>query len=109
MDERLLIEWHNELNAQCFGGALPLPTFHVGVSVEKRPKWERGEWAEGEYHGNGYGKGMILVDPRAPVPKATLAHEMIHQWQDLLRKPMDHRTVFQAWCQHIERITGLTP
>lgn len=98
---------HRHINRHCFDGILPDTTIQIGKSRYTK------ESIFGEYYPTGFGKGMILVDPRVASDEfkmhSTVAHEMIHQWQDLLGFRLDHHRVFKAWCQHIERITGLIP
>lgn len=110
MDEGLLSEWHDELNASCFDGALPQATFCIGTIRSY-------EAPEGPYmacyYADSVGRGTIFIHPDyasdPEVVKASLAHEMIHQWQDLCGLRLDHRAVFKAWCAHITNITGLVP
>lgn len=110
MDERLLEQWHAELNASCFDSVLPRPTFYVGVS--RNPAVKDGNYMA-LYDGNYMGSGTIFVNPvfvkDELTAKACVAHEMIHQWQELCGLRTDHRAVFKAWCQHITDITGLVP
>lgn len=102
-----LYEVHHDLNRRCFDGILPECTIAIGPSRYTK------ESIFGEYYPTGYGKGMILVDTRVADTdtkmRATVAHEMIHQWQDLLGMRLDHHSVFKGWCQHIHQLTGLTP
>lgn len=108
MDEWVLALWHDEFNAACFDGVLPTCTFVFGES-----KTVRSFVAMAEYIADGHGKGTILLDPRhcvdIPTARACLAHEMIHQWQDLCGLRLDHRAVFNAWCEHVTNITGVVP
>lgn len=99
---------HRRLNKVCFDMILPDTTIHIGKSRYTK------ESIYGEYYPTGFGKGMILIDPRLKqgdefTIRSTLAHEMIHQWQDLLGFRLDHYRVFKAWSQQIERLTGLIP
>lgn len=104
-----LESWHDELNASCFDYQLPKCTFVIGVyrGPEKMGPYEAC------YYANYDGSGTIFIHPSNTgdlrFAKECLAHEMIHQWQDLCRLRLDHRAVFHAWCHHITQITGLVP
>lgn len=114
MDARLPLTWenlptyHQFYNDLVWDGTLPMPTFVLGASKEKR-KFV----AMGEYHPTGWGTGCILIDPTACEDEdamiATLLHEMIHQWQDTYAFRLDHRGLFKGWCDHIETLTGFAP
>lgn len=110
MDERVLALWHDELNASCFEGVLPVPSFYIGLS--RNPAVKDGNYMA-LYDGDYGGRGTIYLNPAfvkdIPTARACLAHEMIHQWQELCGLRTDHRAVFNAWCQHITSITGLEP
>lgn len=105
----MLAEWWWELNASCFDLCLPECTFVIG---EYRGTDLKGEYAAC-YYANYSGSGTIFIHPDSThdltYVQECLAHEMIHQWQDLCRLRLDHRAVFQAWCTHITSITGLVP
>jgi hypothetical protein len=110
MDERLLEAWHDELNASCFDGILPRCTFYFGlIRGCEAPKFPYMAC----YFADSIGSGTIFIHPDhahdPDVVKSSLAHEMIHQWQDLCGLRLDHRAVFKAWAQHIAQITGLDP
>lgn len=105
----MLKEWWMELNSICFDDQLPECTFVIG---EYRGPDMKGEYAA-LYYANYAGSGTIFIHPDSATDLTyameCLAHEMIHQWQDLCRLRLDHRAVFQAWCQHIHQLTGLNP
>lgn len=105
MTEADLLAYHRALNEQVFDGILPDVPFQLSASKEKDyPRC-------GEYHGNGWGKGLILIDPAHHDTDtdlvATLAHEMIHQWQDLMGLRLDHCYSFKGWAAVIKERTGL--
>jgi hypothetical protein len=107
MDERMLARWHQELNLSCFDGVLPEPTFYIGLCRD--PAVADGQY-EALYYADYAGRGTIFINPDHAVDfKACVAHEMIHQWQDLCGLRLDHRAVFKAWAQHITEQTGLVP
>lgn len=110
LTEAMLREWHDELNAKCFDSCLPQATFYIGLC---RDPVLKGDDYEALYYADYVGRGTIFINPRyctnPTEALAALAHEMIHQWQDLCGLRLDHRAVFQAWCQHIHELTGLTP
>lgn len=103
----MLSYWHDELNAMCFDYQLPECTFVIGAY---RGPDLKGEYAAC-YYANYSGSGTIFIHPDSDgdllYAKECLAHEMIHQWQDLCRLRLDHRAVFQAWVVHIFDLTGL--
>ena len=107
--EALLKQWHRELNEQCFDSTLPDATFYFGLCRDTEVKLDY----EALYYGDSIGRGTIFINPAyngtEAKAKACLAHEMIHQWQDLCGLRLDHRAVFNAWCSHITSITGLVP
>lgn len=107
MDEGLLSQWHDELNAACFEGVLARPSFYIGlIRGADAPDFEY----DGCYYADSIGRGTIFINPDTEAdPKAILAHEMIHQWQDLCGLRLDHRAVFKAWAQRITELTGLIP
>ncbi len=102
-----LQDFHVHINWLCFDGLLPSCPIAVGKS-----KYSKGK-LYGEYYPNGYGVGLILIDPTCAASvldmHRTMAHEMIHQWQDLFHMPINHGYMFQAWRAHITELTGLIP
>lgn len=93
---RRLYSWHRELNARVFDGALSRCKLEVG---------DCGEDAIGLCWGN---RIRIAEQPLADA-KATLLHEMIHQWQHLHGLPMDHGPVFEVWRKLCLYCTKLSP
>lgn len=110
LTEDMLEEWHDQLNSKCFDGVLPRCTFYIGLS--RNPAVKDGNYMA-LYDGTYAGRGTIFINPRfvkdPETALACLAHEMIHQWQELCGLRTDHRAVFNAWCQHIHELTGLVP
>lgn len=108
MDSRLLSAIHDELNASCFEGVLPRCTFEFGLCRD--PAIKDAEY-EALYYANYSGSGTIFLNPAyngtVAEVRACIAHEMIHQWQDLCGLRLDHRAVFHAWGAHILSITGI--
>lgn len=86
--------WWIAYNTQVFEGALPMPVFLV-----KDLK-----------HFGEYFQGAITLSSMTSIldaAKATLLHEMVHQWQELHNKPLDHGHEFQTWRVLILEQTGL--
>jgi hypothetical protein len=110
LTEDMLAEWHGKLNSKCFENVLPLPTFYIGLCRD--PVLGADDDYEALYYADYVGRGTIFINPRyCTNPEealAALAHEMIHQWQDLCGLRLDHRAVFHAWGQHIYQLTGIT-
>jgi hypothetical protein len=110
MDEWVLNLWHDELNKLCFDHCLPRGSVVSGLS---RYSGLKPEDYEACYTPDSVGSGTIFLNPAfckdIPHTRACLAHEMIHQWQDLCGLRLDHRAVFKAWAQHITNLTGLVP
>lgn len=107
LTEAVLSSWHQEINSLCFDGILPMPSFYIGLCRD--PAVKAGDY-EALYYADYVGRGTIFINPaHATDYKACVAHEMIHQWQDLCGLRLDHRAVFKAWCQHITQLTGLVP
>lgn len=106
----MLKEWWMELNSICFDYQLPECTFVIGPY--RGPDLADGTYAAC-YYANYSGSGTIFIHPDSTADltyaQECLAHEMIHQWQDLCRIRLDHRAVFKAWCSHIHELTGLVP
>lgn len=107
MAGRLLTREWARINRTCFDNLLPACPIHVGPSIYTK------ERIYGEYYPNGYGLGLILICPEVADTEErmlnTLAHEMIHQWQDVAGLRLDHRGLFTAYAQHITTLTGLVP
>ena len=76
--------WWIAYNRQLFEGALPMPIFRTA---------DFGHWGEYDYE-------AIVLSSRITTllgAKATLLHEMVHQWQHVNDKPVDHGREFQEW------------
>lgn len=105
LTEAVLSSWHQEINDLCFDGVLPMPSFYIGlIRGADAPAFEY----EACYYADSIGRGTVFINPDFLAnAKASLAHEMIHQWQDLCGLRLDHRAVFKAWAEHITQLTGL--
>mgnify|MGYP003404492048 CR=1 FL=1 len=97
----ILRYWWGQLNKQYFHSALPVPTFKVA----------RMDYV-GLYSNDPYGivgAGTITVSLRVSTRGAmlaTLAHEMLHQLQDLQGRPMVHGRFFNVVGRRISRKLG---
>lgn len=86
--------WWIAYNTKVFGGDLPVPVFLV-----KDLK-----------HCGEYFQGAVTLSSNITtleLAKATLLHEMVHQWQELHNKPLDHGHEFKTWRELILAQTNL--
>ena len=93
------------LNETCFGGLLEMPRFTSGQT-------DMPEAVFGVYYPEGDKgiKPLIHIDQRCDTVSmflSTMAHEMIHQWQDVNNKPVNHGNQFRSMAALIKRRTGL--
>lgn len=99
-----LTEWHARYNRDHFGGALRALEVRVsrrmrarlGHYVAATPAGDPPEIAISRRHLRRHGWGEALQ---------TLLHEMVHQWQDELRMPIDHGAVFRRKAREV----GISP
>jgi len=95
--------WHQRYNARHFDGALKT----VPIRVSRRMKSRLGHYSPG----SDSAPAEIAISRshirRHGWPEAlhTLLHEMVHQWQDETRRPIDHGSAFRAKCREV----GITP
>ena len=95
---------HAQLNLEHFGGALD----HLEIQVSRRLARRLGHYTPRSHNG---GVGEIVLSRRHvrrdgwPEAIHTLLHEMVHQWQDETRRPVDHGAGFRAKC----RAVGIEP
>ena len=101
---RKLAEWHRRYNAHFFGGALK----SVPVRVSRRLRRRLGHYSAA----TPAGEPPEIVISRRHIRRHgwdealhTLLHEMVHQWQDETRRPIDHGADFRAKA----RAVGVTP
>jgi hypothetical protein len=98
-----LESWHARYNTRHFGGALKT----VPIRVSRRMKSRLGHYSPG----SGVFPAEIAISRthirRHGWPEAlhTLLHEMVHQWQDESRRPIDHGSGFRAKCREV----GIAP
>lgn len=88
------------LNDLCFGSKLVEPTFTSGTCEYEN--------VFGVYYPD---QERIHIDDRCNTVSlfmSTMAHEMIHQWQDQTDKPVNHGNQFRSMAAKIKRRTGLT-
>lgn len=89
-----LLVWFIVYNKQLFDGELPQPTIMLG-DLEHF----------GEYIDNTITVSSRIVSMAEA--KATLLHEMVHQWQDLRGHSVDHGAHFLSWQGLIYAATNL--
>ena len=101
---RLLTEWHARLNRDHFGGTLrPLE-----VRVSRRMRARLGHYVAA----NSAGEPAEIAISRRHLRRhgwdealQTLLHEMVHQWQDEERMPIDHGAAFRRKAREV----GISP
>ena len=100
---KLLRRIHDEINNDIFGGCLDKPEFlcmHDGAHY--------GWWLSD--NGHIYG-GTININPVYCSDWleifGTVAHEMIHQYQDFLGKPLTHGAFFRKMAEEINEFYQL--
>ena len=98
-----LESWHARYNTRHFDGALKT----VPIRVSRRMKSRLGHYSPGTE-----GVPAEIAISRTHIrrhgwPEAlhTLMHEMVHQWQDETKRPIDHGTGFRAKCREV----GIAP
>ncbi len=95
--------WHHRYNARHFDGQLKT----VPIRVSRRMKSRLGHYSPG----SDTMPAEIAISRSHirrhgwPESLHTLLHEMVHQWQDETRRPLDHGSAFRAKC----RAVGITP
>jgi len=99
----MLRYWWARLNEEVFHGELHPCGLEVGSCADFN--------AVGLCYPLDCGRVRLVLDPglstRAAV-LATLAHEMIHQWQHQSGEPLTHGDVFRSWGALVYALTGLT-
>lgn len=91
--------WHAELNAERFAGALGA----VGFRVSRRMRRRLGHYAPGA----GGRANEIALSARhlrrdgLAAARATLLHEMVHQWQHERGLPLGHGAEFRRKCLEV--------
>ena len=99
-----LSQWHARLNGERFGGELRA----IGVRVSRRMRSRLGHYATASKAGD---PAEIVISRRHLVRHGldealrTLVHEMVHQWQDEQRLPLDHGAAFRTKA----RAVGIPP
>jgi hypothetical protein len=107
-DDELMVEKlrraHESLNRERFGGVLGA----IPIRVSRRMKSRLGHYT----HRDRSGAGAEIVISRRHIRRhgwreaiETLVHEMVHQWQDETRLPVDHGRQFRAKA----RAVGISP
>lgn len=92
------------LNVACFGGMLKEPWLTYGPSDCPDPVC-------GLYYPPALGGPRIHIDSRCTTLESvmtTMAHEMVHQLQEVEAKPTNHGNYFRSWAAKIKRQTGIT-
>jgi hypothetical protein len=96
---RRLSAHHAELNASRFGGALT----PIRIEVSRRLRSRLGYYRLASPRG----PGLIVISRRHlrrhgwDETIETLLHEMVHQWQDEQRLPVDHGAGFRAKAREV--------
>ena len=92
-------EWHERFNAEHFGGALKT----VPVRVSRRMRSRLGHYSAATER-----EGAEIAISRRHLRRhgwnealQTLLHEMVHQWQDENRLPLDHGRRFRAKAREV--------
>lgn len=92
-----------ELNASCFDGEL----WPCEITVSPNTEWTSETWG-GCFHAPQNRVAIWLWDEIDPeLLEATLAHEMIHQWQRQHGYPMHHNKQFRRKAKLVFERTGL--
>jgi hypothetical protein len=93
--------WHTRFNKLVFKGTLQKVPLSLEVLHDE---------VLGEVWGLCYGTSIkIRSTLTLPEARATLLHEMIHQWQYENALPMDHGRSFIQWEIPCRQLTGLQP
>ena len=87
--------WHTRYNKLVFGGKLK----RIPVVLLEMKDW-------GQCWGNYIEISPGITNEQA---RATILHEMIHQWQHENGLPMDHGRSFKQWEGQCLLLTGLLP
>jgi hypothetical protein len=98
-----LESWHARYNTRHFGGALKT----VPIRVSRRMKSRLGHYSPsvGEIASEIAISRTHIRRHGWPEALHTLMHEMVHQWQDETKRPIDHGSGFRAKCREV----GITP
>ena len=98
-----LESWHARYNARHFGSELKT----VPIRVSRRMKSRLGHYSPGSE-----GVPAEIAISRTHIRRHgwtealhTLLHEMVHQWQDETKRPIDHGSGFRAKCREV----GIAP
>lgn len=101
LTRRYVQYWHTRFNNLLFGGKLRrLPITLRDLTYCQA---EALYWPDPDHH---IELCLTLSDNRAI--RAALLHEMVHQWQDENRLPIDHGPAFEQWRTECFARTGLT-
>jgi predicted metal-dependent hydrolase len=95
--ERKVLYWFGVINRALFGGNLPLPKFEI--------KNMKSNWGECVIHDN---TDLATIRINAGIDSrnlfvATLAHEMVHQWQHINENRMSHATSYLMWKREVKK------
>lgn len=105
---RMLRYWWSRLNAECFEGVLLPPQISYG---EESTEGYGSAACDGVTFPLGGQRVRLHISGTLVIRQAwlaTLAHEMIHQWQCQHDLPMNHGENFATWAGLIKNETGLT-
>lgn len=93
--ESYLKYWHSRYNNLIFAGKLLVPRIYFKSMTDMGECW---------------GSEIYISDCLTSKDiRATMLHEMIHQWQYENKLPMDHGRSFKQWEDTCLLLTGLRP
>jgi hypothetical protein len=99
LTQKYLKYWHTRYNKLVFKGVLSKVPLVLAAKLEH-------DDSIGLCYGTEIHIRSTLTLPEA---RATLLHEMIHQWQYENSLPMDHGRSFAQWESPCQLLTGLRP
>lgn len=105
---RMLRHWWARLNTECFAGELLPPQITYGNETTEGYGSDIADGVTFPLGGQRVRVHLADTLTTRQAILATLAHEMIHQWQYQHDLPMNHGETFTGWANLILAETGLT-
>jgi hypothetical protein len=105
---RMLRHWWSRINAELFGGELLPAQITYGDEPTEGYTTEECDGVTFPLGGQRVRLHIASSQTTKAAVLATLAHEMIHQWQYQNDQPMTHGVTFDSWADLIKTETGLT-